>query len=274
MVNIAILCVNYNSYNELNNYVESIDIAAKIAANKVFVDVYIADNSDIKQDIETKKYASINSYVFPYNQNLGYIGAIMQLIKEIGDEKIKRYDYVIFSNVDLLLSDSFFVNLIQTDYPENIGWIAPRIKTIGKNKEENPFIMNRPTTFKIKMLKLYYSSSLIYILYQFFYQFRHKDRKKMTLNNKIIKIYAGHGSIMIFTKSFIYKNYNFNFPGFMYGEEIFFAELSRIENLNVIYCPYVSVFNIGGVSTKLYKVKLIRKFNKNSLKLIEKLFYS
>ena len=50
---IAIFCVTYNSYNELTNYLSSIDVASKMAVETISVDVFIADNTE-------KDYAVIN----------------------------------------------------------------------------------------------------------------------------------------------------------------------------------------------------------------------
>jgi len=65
------------------------------------------------------------------------------------------------------------------------------------------------------------------------------------------KIYAGHGSIMIFTKAFMMKNLDLEFPAFMYGEEIFFAELVRLSHLETIYVPNIYV-EIGGKFQLVY----------------------
>lgn len=46
MINNLILCINYNSYPQLENYIKSIDNTIK---GRESVDVYIADNSTNKK---------------------------------------------------------------------------------------------------------------------------------------------------------------------------------------------------------------------------------
>jgi len=61
---ILLSCVNYNSYNELVDYLQSINEAAAYAKEVVFIDVVISDNSIIKTTINTSIYTSINCCIF------------------------------------------------------------------------------------------------------------------------------------------------------------------------------------------------------------------
>ena len=65
MKTILILCVNYNSYKELNNYLQSIERAARVASEFVRVDVWIGDNTTASQQPISIDYDYVRVRVFP-----------------------------------------------------------------------------------------------------------------------------------------------------------------------------------------------------------------
>ena len=50
---IAIICVNYNSYNSLSKYLMSIERSIKYEGSRTKITVFIADNSTNKQDFSS-----------------------------------------------------------------------------------------------------------------------------------------------------------------------------------------------------------------------------
>ena len=93
------------------------------------------------------------------------------------------------------------------------------------------------------------------VLYKIYYDFIYKLRNKKLQTISDNRIYAGHGSMMIFTKTFMVENIAFRFPCFLFGEELFFGELVRLSNLDVIYVPEIIVHDIDHVSTSRIKKK-------------------
>ena len=100
MKRVAIFCVNYNSYQELYHYLDSICVSAKEAKDAMKVDVFVADNSDQQPQEITYEPHDIHLRVFPFHQNLGYFGAIRKMMEEVSP---LSYDYTVISNVDVLL---------------------------------------------------------------------------------------------------------------------------------------------------------------------------
>lgn len=107
MKKILIVCVNYNSYKELSLYLESMNNAMNYVKDSI-VHVAIADNSSQRESINTEKYENleINQY---FQGNLGYLPGATNVLNNHID--IKEYDYVVISNVDLIIEKSFFSNL-------------------------------------------------------------------------------------------------------------------------------------------------------------------
>ena len=139
-----------------------------------------------------------------------------------------------------------------------------------KKRDRNPKILSRMSLKHLKLLILMFRYPLLYKLYiRLIHKFRNK-KLESPFNNKI---YAGHGSIMIFTQTFVQNHIDFKFPSFLFGEEIFFGELVRQSGLEVEYIPDIVVKDIDHASTGKLKRKLYYKLNYDSLNMIKKLFY-
>lgn len=73
-------------------------------------------------------------------------------LHEINQNEATSYDFVIISNVDLLLSENFFIELNDINNSK-AGWVVPSVYTIGTQKNENPFMLVRPTRLKIIVIR-------------------------------------------------------------------------------------------------------------------------
>lgn len=238
-----LIAVTYHSDNELHNFVESVHRAAERVKTPLQVDIEIADNG---------------------KDNRGYLGGALPIY----NAKAQDYDYVSISNVDLALAPDFFEQLLKLD-GKGIGWIAPDIYTDKINRHENPCMLSRPTQRNFRIWNIIYSSTWIYRLYHALYILKSKQQKEYPA----CTIYAGHGSFMLFTKAFVQKNPEIHFPGFMYGEEIYLAELVRRAGLIVRYEPVLHIDNIGNINTGTMKQSLKSRWSKESLRAIYKTFF-
>ena len=103
------------------------------------VEILIADNSENNiQEIEIPSKKNFKVSVYPYHKNLGYLGAVSRLIEDKGIEKVKEQDFVIISNVDLILSETFFTELLNRNLGKKTGWIAPQIFSLSRKEIETP----------------------------------------------------------------------------------------------------------------------------------------
>lgn len=272
MKKILISCINFNSYNELGKYLQSIDTATAFVRSNVKINVIVADNTVENYQAISTEYSNINVQVFPFHENLGYIGGATKMFEIIGEEKIKSYDYVIISNVDLTLDNNFFIELLNID-SSNIGFIAPRITTAKNNNEENPFIVKRPSSLKMWLLILMYKYPVLFALNKLKYNRKKNSRAIICAETIQQDIYAGHGSIMIFTKDLVDNYFPFRYEPFMYGEEVFLAELTRLAKLKCLFSPTIRVYNIGNVSTKFLGNKRKCHMSADSFKYLHRTFW-
>lgn len=262
-MNLLIVCVNYNSYESLSDYLSSLDKSLENIGD-VTVDVFIADNSTEKENfVFSSKNFTYKLLQFP---NLGYFGGAFEVINSLNPSE---YDYTIISNVDVKYDENAIRELVNLPKDEKIAWIAPKIYSMLKNKDNNPQRLNRCSQKKLFLLLLMYKLPILCKLYQ---KTLYKRKRKTDVCESGSKIYCGHGSVIILTSMF-FKNYEkINYPVFLYGEEIFLAELIMKKNLEVIYYPNIIFYDEEHVSTKKLG-KNYFKFNYNAIKYILTEFY-
>ena len=266
MKKVLIVCVNYNSYEQLNEYMNSI-VTAKNKINNCFVDVYIADNSIQKNNFLIKNYNNLNVKVYHF-ENIGYLPGVSAIVNNKIDD-INIYEYVIISNVDVLLDELFFIQLFEIEVNNKVGWIAPQIYSRDENRDRNPKIINRLSKIKIQLIKLFYKIPVLFLIYT---RTLHNRKRINTLPPRS-NIYAGHGSFIILTKHFFKKYKKIFYPVFLFGEELFFAELIKNKNMKVIYEPNVKVYDYDHISTSKLGYRIYCKENYKAIKYIIREFY-
>ena len=104
--------------------------------------------------------------------------------------------------------------------------------------------------------------------------FRLKIRRKINSKLPNIKkanndqIYAAHGSFFIFTNKFVKVENKFNYPVFLFGEEIYIAETAKANGLKTIYYPKLKIYDDEHASTSLMSSKFYRNSNYEALSYI------
>ena len=262
---IAIYCVNYHSYDSLRNYLASIDRAAKSVKGKLDIVVIVADNSVPATPVDyNPRHFSLR--ILPTCENKGYFGAVRHAMQTISPA---AYDYSIVSNVDVLLSEGFFLQL--SSFPSDgaeVGWIAPEIYSQTLGFDFNPQAVCAYSLKKLKLLRLMFKYPwLLRAKQRLLHVHRHFNDAPAG------PIYAGHGSFMILTRLFFSRCGIIDYPIFLYGEEIYLAETCRQQNLLVVYEPKIKVGDIGRVSTGNIPSRQYCKYNYQAIDYIIRRFY-
>lgn len=267
MIRILIVCVNYNTYDHLMRLLDSIDASLKKnKKDEVELFVYIADNSSQKQQVDFSSYTDFEVKLFSLD-NLGYFGGALTIINSI--ENITRFDFVTISNVDLVLDEMFFASLLKEDVKEDVAWIAPRIYSEQEKRDKNPKVINRYSIHRMRVFQLMYKFPILYQLYVISLYKRKKKRKAFTKDY----IYAGHGSFIILTRKFFSFYPQLNYPVFLFGEELFLAELIRLKGLKVYYNPSIKIMDVEHSSTGIMRKRNFYKYNYQAITYIKKHFY-
>ena len=266
MKKIAVYCVNYNSYDELRSFFNSVEIAASEAKDVAIVTLFIADNTEANvQSISSLKSMYMEVKIYEFHENLGYFGAVQRMMK---DSEPTGYDFAIISNVDLSVGNNLFLTLANKHYEQGTGWIAPTIFSKIEPRDRNPKICKRYSLRKLKLLLTMYRFPVLHVLYT-----RTMYKRKILQKHDAGKIYAGHGSFIILCKYFIEKCGVPSYPIFLFGEELYLAEECRENKLAVLYDPSIIVYDSEHVSTGKMKGLKYYKYNKAALQYIIKQFY-
>lgn len=266
MKRILIVAVNYNSYSELIDYLDSIEVSMSMVIDQCSMDVYVADNSSQKEVIDTAKYHNFNLHVVPLD-NLGYFGGAFYVINNLIDPK--RYTYVIISNVDILLEKMSVFEMLHINLSNDIAWIAPSIISKEEHRDKNPKVLFRYSKYKLKFLYYMYKYSFLHKMYVLTI---YKRKKKRSIFSSM-DIYAGHGSFMILTSNFFSFYSTLSYPVFLFCEELFIAELIYKVHMRVHYEPAVIVSDGEHVSTSKLNSSFYYKCNREAVNYILKTFY-
>lgn len=270
MKRVAIFCVTYNTYEEMARYYGSVCRAAEQVRGRMEVDFFVADNTE--RDVQTitlEGTANVCPTVFAYNENLGYLGAAQRMMREESVD-IRQYDYVAISNVDLAMQDDALLRLSEYKASPTTGWIAPSLLSEQEGRDRNPGVMRRYSARRLKVLRAMFRFPILMTAYRATFYKRHK--KQHTCPEGQV-IYAGHGSFMLFTKTYFERCGTPQFPMFLFGEELYFAEQCRRQGLSVVYCPSIKIGDQEHASIGKMHRPTIYRYNYDSLGYILRTFY-
>ena len=281
-MNILFVPVTYNSYDALDNYIASIGKALDAAADPtISVTIHVADNSTIEEKEKRKVEGNISLLTSHYD-NPGYLPAAL---KTVYSEDVAKYDYIIISNVDIVLDETFFTTLRDLKADADTVWIAPFIWSPSEQRDVNPKIQERYTKKRLRLLRLFFRFPLVWYTYsKSVYRLRkgssaaasapESNLSPLTPHPSPLKtIYAGHGSFMIFRPEIFLQEPKLDYPVFLFCEEIYMAEMALRIGKKVTHCPSVKVWDKEHASTGLMGLWRYCKYNHDALSYIIRTFY-
>ena len=269
-----VICVNYESYDSLHKYLLSIKKSA-LLLKEGLIEVCVVDNTaEGRVHIPASEYGSQNLSVrVIQSDNIGYFPAVQLGLYEY-DNSIASYRYIIVSNVDLQVSPNFFSSLSTFDLDSSTAVIAPSILSLTNEVDINPKISRRPSRFKLELNRLFFLDPALHRIMVFLHNVRVKRRFSAgkSKSSELQVIYAAHGSFMVFTENFFRKT-KLEFPLFLFGEEIYVAELCRSQQLRTLYWPSLRVLDDENVSTSRLKSRTYCKLNVMALSFLINRFF-
>lgn len=267
---LAIFCVTYNTYEELAGYYRSVCRAAERAEGRVAVDFFVGDNTGRgAREIVLERTQHVAPRVYVYGENLGYLGAAQRMMGS-QDVDLLAYDYVAISNVDLVLEEDALQRLAEYTIPEGVGWLAPALLSEAEGRDRNPGVLRRYSALRLRMLRAMFRSAQLVALYR---ATAYKRHRKQRAHAEGEVIYAGHGSFMLFTREYFARCGLPQFPMFLYGEELYFAEQCRGHALQVVYLPSMRIRDQEHASVSKMPSAALCRYNRASLGYILRTFY-
>jgi GT2 family glycosyltransferase len=254
---VLVICVKYGSDPETEQYLESL---RKLQGQRN-LQILVVDNTVGVRWSEPATERNLT--VIRLEENLGYFGGARSgLSLYLREHRLP--DWVIVSNVDLLIADSQFLDkLAALRARPRLGIVAPSIRSALTGRNQNPFIRTRPSAARMHAYKWMFRSWLVLNVYELataaFHKLRSASRKRPGASAGSGRhdsggiIYAPHGSFLIFSSEYFRAGGNLDFPCFLFGEEVYLAETLRKLGLDVVYEPSLEVIHQEHKSTSLVK---------------------
>jgi GT2 family glycosyltransferase len=239
--------------------------------------VVVADNSPSESELDSVRQAYCDCPCVRFERmpgNLGYFGAAHLALNTVWKDRLP--DWVIVSNTDVRLPQSDFFSRI-AELPARTGVVAPRIVSGRTGLDQNPFLRRRPSGFRLMLTRCILRVAFLHWLFeaQAFLKRairrRLRGRRQQSAANPI-KIYAPHGSFILFSNEYFRRGGSLNCGAFLYAEEIFVAEICRRIGVEVTYQPSLDVLHDEHVSTR--DNPAVRRFQHEAAEYYHQEFFS
>ena len=272
--NILFLLVNYFNEREVAEFVTS-QLGKYLNGD---VHIIITDNGS--KEPETLKQLAAkyeNVTVVKPDKNLGYFGAANFGLSCYLIKNADLPDAVIVCNTDIeLVNTDFIGDLNKVMNEKQFDVMGPDIYSTFMKYHQNPYIINRISAGKMKLYKFVTSNTLFYSMFTLLHLIKGKLFKS-NIKSKVDKpmdTFAVHGSFMIFNKSYFDKGGILNYPSFLFGEELFVAELGLKLGLKTVYEPLLIVKHFQNSTTGIFKTAKSVKFLHESYSYLLKTFFA
>lgn len=244
------MTANYKGADQTLEFLESLCRLKRFTD----LDVVVVDNAsddDSVPRIRAKISGHDNVSLLESTINRGYFGAAKWALDAYSAEREGFPAWVIVSNNDILIDDrEFFDKLISRD-SDAVGVIAPQIRSLQSQMDQNPFMEKRLSHWKLIALCFWDSTYFLARLHLLIYRLLNLLRSQMTrlrgtmrrvaAHNGPRRIYAPQGAFMIFSRKYFQSGGYIDDGLFLYGEELSVAEICRTLGLSVIYDPDLRV---------------------------------
>lgn len=244
MADVLVITVNFRHAEcttQLLNSASRLDGFSK--CHLVIVDNNSGDGSAERIREAVAELRNVELMTSPSNR--GYFGAAKWAL----DQHLAHHsapDWVIACNNDIVFDSPAFLNRLLAHDPQTVGVLAPAIMSRLTGLDSNPMILRRPG--RIRKLRYRFLVSTYYVawLTQWLAPFVRKGRRRWHVGRSdrrdcLARIYAPHGSFLIFSRRYFEEGGFIDDGCFLYGEEISVAETCWRLGLPVIHDPGLKV---------------------------------
>ena len=257
-----IITINYGDIKSTRLLIKSIE---KIVG-KHEVKLFIGDNGSTDKSnfhlnkLKEKSYLDIELCF--YKKNYFYWPAAKKIFDKYINEFNEPPDWTIVCNNDIIFNDNNFFDNLSIIKSKDFDVIGPNIMN-KENKNLNPFMKSPMSKIKNLYWKVYYKSFALSLVLNFLKKLVPSQQLLKNIN-KVDKVYAVHGSIVVFSKFFFKKGGYFDINFNLFCEELTTAEIARKIGANVFYVPELKVLHNEHTSTKKINKKELFKFARES----------
>lgn len=216
----------------------------------VVVDNNSGDDSIMRIQRAVKRFENVE--VLASRENGGYFHAAKLALGNFLAENCPP-DWVIICNNDILFDRGRFLAALFEYDPNSVGVLAPAVISERTGLDSNPMIAKKPGTLRILRYRFLLSSYVIARLTQqiapVMRKLRYHLRARKSSQGRSKQIYAPHGSILVFSRSFFQSGGSIDDGSFLFGEEIGVAEICLRVGLPVVYDSRLRVLHKDNQTT-------------------------
>ncbi len=212
-------------------------------------------------------------------ENTGYLGAAGFALKRFQEMYNCLPKLLVLSNTDMHYEDPKMLKYWLENYSnqDQIGMVGCRIKSTLTGVQQNPMYIHRMSKRKLQNLNFIFSNRIAYTIYRSASLVKSKISSVTAYDSEPqnkVEVYAIHGSCMVLHQQLFRDRALFEDAPFLFGEEIYLAEVCYQKKLKVIFDPKQQILHDEHQTTGIYKSKIQRTRMKDSLTLILNKFYS
>ena len=268
-MNLLIITVNYGNTFPTESLLSSLSKCELTGSIKIA----IADNESSKASIlslnKKKNELNLDIEIFSYKKNHYYWPAAKKVLSSFVKKEKHYPDWVLICNNDIVFSDSNFFKKLKKIDVQKYPIIGPNIID-SYGISSNPFMKRDLTKLETFYWDFYFSSYYLSIIIRKIRKYYKFFNPNNLVKNKNLpkKVYAIHGSAMIFSNNFFLKGGFLDNNFEMYGEEISVAKIARDIEVPITYFPELELTHNEHTNTKntdkrllFQKAKASHKYN-------------
>lgn len=251
---VLVLCVNYNTDAVVLRFADA--VASLDEADQIHV--ACADCSPEQPSQVLQERAEMDprfSYV-PLGENAGYFGGAAGALAAFEAVGGQIPEWVVVSNTDISFPAPDLFRQLQTRHADGkFDVVAPAITSTQTGAAQNPHMVSRPPVARMRFLRDLAKRFVLANAYQVLARARARLRgarrvKDLRSGAAPYRIYAPHGAFIAFRRTYFEQGGQLDYPGFLFGEEVYVAETARELGLRVGYDPALCVQHDEHVATR------------------------
>lgn len=268
---IANIVICYANELEILSYAK--ELMKQVCSDRIMLIVVVNKVGESGREFLEKELGLLNIEfeLYDVGENIGYLNGLVYGYKK--SERVKKCEWVIFSNTDIKISDGQMIERFLTNqlcYADDVWLVGPSIFVPLQNAFSNPYLSDRPS-------KLSYIKKICGMQVPFLYHILYvvKRRLQRNRNSEKVKIYskyiyAIHGSYMFLKHSFMQELMKRKEWEVLYSEEQYLAEIVRECGRKVYFDASLQVEHLEGTSTSKVNInnryRMMQKANRRILK--------
>lgn len=231
-IRLAVIFVLYRTYAEFEKFLAS----QSGCLDELFV--IVVDNTPHAQCDRARLIRWQESYgistVVAHPENLGYFGAAHYATRVFPE--LYNYDFVAISNTDVRFQLTDTIETLRrcaAGY-RNVGAIAPRLTNRDGTPKAQRHYVGKPAPERYARLARISSHYYLAAAHRL-----GSDLKRAIASRNVRgcprRIFAPHGAFMILTREYLAKTRGFDYPCFLFNEEIFVGLECEAAGLSCVY---------------------------------------